>query len=261
MIVSVRAPQLPGPSSVPSRRIVVHGFGDGGLRVREDARVGARAARPRPDRAARRAPTPRRPSAPTPAAGRHDVREQDGAAVAGRPARLLVGEDALEHVVAPHRDPGGGDVRRGGQGDEYGDEQRHRSATASTTANTRNASKARSAARIAVTIDRSMPESASSETHDARSEAADHDAERDAEQHEPAPRGPPIQLADARHEQRQEPGDEHRLSVCGLLTRSRWLLWLGALAAVRGRRSRWSRSPSRGRASRLPALLLRGAAR
>ena len=26
MIVSVRAPQLPGPSSVPSRRIVVHGF-------------------------------------------------------------------------------------------------------------------------------------------------------------------------------------------------------------------------------------------
>ena len=28
MIVSVRAPQLPGPSSVPSSRIVVHGFGD-----------------------------------------------------------------------------------------------------------------------------------------------------------------------------------------------------------------------------------------
>ena len=57
----------------------------------------------------------------------HHVREQDGAAVAGRPARLLVGEDALEHVVAPHRDPGGGDVGRGGERDEGGDEERNRS--------------------------------------------------------------------------------------------------------------------------------------
>ena len=39
MIVSVRAPQLPGPSSVPSSRIVVHGFATGISVSGEHARV------------------------------------------------------------------------------------------------------------------------------------------------------------------------------------------------------------------------------
>ena len=54
--------------------------------------------------------------------------EQHRAAVAGRPARLLVGEDAVEHVVAPDRHPGGRDVRRDGQSHEQS--QAHRPAAA-----------------------------------------------------------------------------------------------------------------------------------
>ena len=52
------------------------------------------------------------------------MREQDGAAVAGGAARLLVREDAVEHLVAADGDPGGRDVRRGGQRDEDGEPDR-----------------------------------------------------------------------------------------------------------------------------------------
>ena len=67
----------------------------------------------------------------------------------------------------------------------------------------------------------------------------------------PATRRSPIQLADARHEQRQEPGDEHRSSVCRLLELTHGdalaseaegrtalhqdLVWLAALCGRAGR--------------------------
>jgi hypothetical protein len=97
-----------------------------GLRLGDDARVGVERcdlARPEP-----------LDERPLPCVLRHPLRErthhvrqQDGAAVAGGTARLLVGEDALEHVVAPDRDPGGRHMGCGGQGDECGDEERNRS--------------------------------------------------------------------------------------------------------------------------------------
>ena len=119
MIVSVRAPQLPGPSSVPRRRIVVHGFVFGRLRVGEHARVGLERRR-----LARAEPLDERPLPRVlrhPLRQRHDhVREEDAAPVTRRAARLLVCEDVLEHAVAADGQVAGGDVGSGGERDEHG---------------------------------------------------------------------------------------------------------------------------------------------
>jgi hypothetical protein len=56
--------------------------------------------------------------------GMDDVGEQHRAAVARRAAGLLVGEDALEHVVAAYCHPRRRHVRRCGERDEGGDEDR-----------------------------------------------------------------------------------------------------------------------------------------
>ena len=114
MIVSVRAPQLPGPSSVPSSRIVVHGFVLAGFASASDARVGLERRH-----LARPEPLDERPLPGVlrhPLRQRHDhVGEQHAAPVAGRAARLLVCEDVLEHAVAADGQVAGGDVRSGGQ--------------------------------------------------------------------------------------------------------------------------------------------------
>ena len=107
MIVSVRAPQLPGPSSVPSSRIVVHGFAPPAA----SARCSSGATSPGPSRST--------------SASSQASRGTDAGSV-GRcrksrvehVGRLLVGEDALEHVVAPHGHVAGSHVRQRGQGGE-----------------------------------------------------------------------------------------------------------------------------------------------
>ena len=215
MIVSVRAPQLPGPSSVPSSRIVVHGFDATGFAVRDDVRVGLERRHLTGAEPLHECPLPRVLRHPL-RQGMDDVGEQHRAAVARRAARLLVGEDALEHVVAAHRHPRRRHVRRCGERDEDGDEDRESAPS--------GVDDGEHAKRQQGEIDREdrrydrAVDPGEGVQRDPRAEdrAADDDARPEDEQDEPAARRAPIQLADARHEQRQKPGDEHRPSVCPL---------------------------------------------
>ena len=113
--MSVRAPQLPGPSSVPSSRIVVHGRVAGRRRLSECDQVGRalerlRLARPEP-----------LGEAELPAVARHALGQLRQRSCAGEEepsgredvAGLLLGEDLLEHAVAAHGHVAGRDVRGG----------------------------------------------------------------------------------------------------------------------------------------------------
>ena len=117
--MSVRAPQLPGPSSVPSRRIVVQGFVLAELLVREDARVGLERRHLSRSEPLHERPLPRVLRHPLRQRCDH-VRDEDAAPVARRSAWLLVREDVLEHVVAADRQVSGGDMGSGGERHEHG---------------------------------------------------------------------------------------------------------------------------------------------
>ena len=119
MIVSVRAPQLPGPSSVPRRRIVVHGFvfaGFASATTRASASSGASS------------PGPSRSTSANSQAS-FGTRRGNGTTTCARRtfpgtfrvARLLVCEDVLEHAVAADGQVPGGDMRSGGERDERGE--------------------------------------------------------------------------------------------------------------------------------------------
>ena len=79
---------------------------------------------------------------------RHAVGER--AVVAHDVARLLIREDALEHVVASHRDVARGDVRGGRQRHESCQSGPPAPRPASRTAKSRNASSARSTQKAAI---------------------------------------------------------------------------------------------------------------
>ena len=115
--MSVRAPQLPGPSSVPSRRIVVHGRCVGAGSTDAASTSGERTS-------GRDSPGPRRSCEPEPPAVGADPLRQRRLGREEEPARgehvlrLVVREDGLEDGVAAHGHVGERDVRHDGRDGE-----------------------------------------------------------------------------------------------------------------------------------------------
>ena len=206
MIVSVRAPTLPGPSSVPSSRIVVQGFDFAGF-----ASASTRAARS----SGATSPGPSRSTSAHSHAsfGTHSgsgtatVDEQDATAVAGGVAgRLLVREDGLERVVAADGHVAGGEVRRRGQRDESGDSDRPAAARSV------DDRKEAEGEQGEVEPEQEREEAAVDRVERAPGREREHaEQERggEAEQHEPAAAGAAVQLPRAGHEHREEAGDQH----------------------------------------------------
>ena len=206
MIVSVRAPQLPGPSSVPSSRIVVHG------------RVGAAGACVTATRSAERSsgfvsPGPSRSARPSSQLSRgHAVgQSRQWCAREEEPARrqdvagLLLGEDLLEHAVAAHGHVAGRDVRGG---DEHREQRQPDGAAAAP--HVRDGEEAEREQREIG--DEQGCDEAPVDLREGRrgGESEDGEQERaaDREQDEPPPSRADVELARAGEHCREEPRDE-----------------------------------------------------
>src|SRR5918995_1200670 len=149
---------------------------------------------------------------------RHDpVREQERAAVAGCAARLLLREDAREHLVAADRHPRRGDVGHRREHDEGGDEDGKRAAGGVDDGEDAEGEQC----EIGQEDDRYDPAVYARERVQREPGSDDQsgydDRHRDGHKDEPTPRGSSVQLAQSGDDRRQEAGDDHRPSVCAAL--------------------------------------------
>ena len=138
------------------------------------------------------------------------MREEDAAPVTGRAARLLVGEDVLEHAVAADGQVAGGDVGSGGERHQHG-----QSCDAATPDVGNGEDPKREHRKVEhEQRDEELPVDPPERVDrqpDCEDEDAEHSEGGDPEQDQAAPARTDVELPRPRKQQRKDARDQHRL--------------------------------------------------